>query len=124
MRSNLEQIRQQKLARFCQVILIGMDGNVVESCDSIFDTTSLSKRPISEWFPFVESVFYSLEYLNVDDDNLLFSKVEKPAPFLQGYYDFTFSKIEMEGKEYILWELFDYTTLYEDFKKYQVSTLN
>jgi hypothetical protein len=119
MRSNLEQIRQQKLAHFCQVILIGMDGNIVGSCDSIFNTSSLSKQPVFEWFPFVESVFYSLEHLKIDDENLLFPKVEKPAPFLQGYYDFSFSKIEMKGKEYILWELFDYTTLYEDFKKYQ-----
>ena len=119
MRSNLEQIRQQKLAHFCQVILIGMDGDVVESCDSIFNTSSLAQYPIFEWFPFVESVFYSLEYLKIGDDNLLFSKVEKPASFLPGYYDFSFSKIEMKGKEYILWELFDYTTLYENFKKYQ-----
>lgn len=119
MRRNLEQIRQQKLAHFCQVILIGMDGYVVESCNSIFNTSPLTKDPVSKWFPFIESVFYSLEYLKVGDANLLFSKVEKPAHFLQGYYDFSFSKIQMEGKEYILWELFDYTALYEDFMKYQ-----
>lgn len=119
MRRNLEQIRQQKLARFCQVILIGIDGNLVESCDSIFNTAPLAQYPVAEWFPFIESVFYSLKGLNIGDDNLLFSKVEKPAPFLQGYYDFSFSKIEMKEQEYILWELFDYTILYEDFKRYQ-----
>ncbi|MGK0389915.1 MAG: hypothetical protein ACI94Y_002660 [Maribacter sp.] len=119
MHSNVEQIRQQKLAHFCQVILIEKDGNVVESCDSIFNTSTLTQYSVSEWFPFIESVFYSLEHLKVGDAKLLFSKVEEPAPFLQGYYDFSFSRIEMKGKEYILWELFDYTTLYEDFKKYQ-----
>ncbi len=119
MNNNLEQVRQQKLANFCQIILLDLEGNVVESCNSIFDATPFMDIPVYEWFPFIESVFPTLSTLNPNQPELLYSKVEKPSAFLQGYYDFSFSKIDVEKKEHILWELFDYTTLYRDFRLYQ-----
>lgn len=119
MHRKIEQVRQKKLANFCQVILIDKDGDVVESCDSIFDSSSLTETPVYEWFPFIESVFPSLCSLELEGEGLLFSKVEKPAQYLLGYYDFSFSKIKIENKIHFLWEIFDYSTLYRDFRIYQ-----
>ncbi len=119
MRADIEQVRQQRLAKFCQVLLINKNGTLAESCNSIFDTDVLSKRAVSEWFPFLESVFPTVRTLSKESPELLFSKVEKPASFLSGYYDFTFSVAIVDGAEYFLWEIYDFTTLYEDFRLYQ-----
>lgn len=119
MHSKIEQVRQQKLANFCQVILIDSEGIVVESCDSIFDTSDLVDTPVQEWFPFIESVFPSLGSIELEVPELLFSKVENPAEYLPGYYDFSFSKIKIEDKVHFLWEIFDYSTLYRDYRVYQ-----
>ncbi len=112
-------MRQQKLAKFCQVILINDRGIVVESCNSIFNVANYKHQSISSWFPFIESIFPVLQKLKLTDSELLFTKVEQPASFLQGYYDFTFSKTQLENEEYLLWEIYDYTTLYKDFRLFQ-----
>ncbi len=119
MRADIERVRQRKLAKFCQVILLDKRGRMIESCNSIFDANQLKSKKVEEWFPFVESVLPVVLELTTDDPELLFSKVENPASFLPGYYDFTFSISHIEGKEYILWEIYDFTTLYEDFRHYQ-----
>ena len=119
MRADINQVRQQKLAKFCQVLFIKKSGDLSDSCDSIFDTSTLKNKLVSEWFPFMESIFPTLLTLTKDSPDLLFSKVEMPASFLNGYYDFTFSVSVIDGREYILWELYDFTSLYEDFRNYQ-----
>jgi hypothetical protein len=97
-----------------------MEGHVRQSCDSIFNVSDLGALTVDKWFPFVESIFPSLVQLQPNSPELIFSKVEKPAQFLSGYYDFTFSKIANEDdEEFIFWEIYDYTPLYEDFRNYQ-----
>ncbi len=90
----------------------------MESCDSIFDTKKLSDY-VPDWFPFIESIFFSLVSLPEDAEEMVFSKVETPASFLPGYYDFSFNKVNLQGESFILWEIYDYTSLYEDFRQYQ-----
>ncbi len=119
MKTNIQKYRQNRLAKFCQILLVREDGYLVESCDSIFSTTNLKDTRVPEWFPFIESIFDSLCHLSINDKEMLFSKVEVPADFLPGYYDFTFSKILVDNVEFILWEIYDYTTIYEDFRNYQ-----
>ncbi len=115
----IKQVKHQKLAKFCQVILMDMEGNMVNSCDSIFVTEELKQTLVYDWFPFLESIFPVLLSLKKEDGPLRFSKVEEPSEFLPGYYDFSFSKVELEGGHFILWEIYDYTAIYEDFKQYQ-----
>lgn len=115
----IEKVRQAKIAATCQSTLFSTKGLLIESCESIFETKSFREIPVYEWFPFIESIFPTLKQMEISSDALHFSKVENPAPFLQGIYDFSFVKIQIEGEEFILWELFDYTTLYENFRNYQ-----
>ncbi len=104
------------MAKFCQVVLVGKDGTFAGSCDSIFQTQNLRNLPVQSWFPFLESIFSMLYGL---DKELVFAKVESPASFLPGCYDFTFSNVTIDEKDFLLWEVYDYTTLYEDFRQYQ-----
>ncbi len=119
MRGDIEHVRKQKLAKFCQVMLISKEGLVVESCNSIFDVSKYSNKNIVDWFPFLESTFPTVRSQPKDTPALIFSKVENPSSFLPGYYDFTFSIVEIDEKEFVLWEIYDFTTLYEDFRHYQ-----
>lgn len=115
----LTNYKVAKLTKFNQLILLDYNGLIVQSCDSIFSTKMLRESPLQEQIIFIESIFDSLVKLKPTDTELRFSKIEMPAKFLPGYYDFTFSSIHLEGKDYILWSIFDFTNLYIDLKKYQ-----
>ncbi len=117
----LEKYKTQKLSQFSQLVILSDAGSIIESCDSIFSTTELKARtqPFIYDFPFLESIYDLLLGLKVNGDELKYSKIESPLEQLPGVYDFTFSRVLLDGREYILWSIFDYTDLYEDFKQYQ-----
>lgn len=116
---DLQRYKAQRLKHFSQVIVLNEKGKIIQSCDSIFSTTDLAAVPVYQWFPFLESIFESLLTLEVGMPELVFTKVEQPFDLLQGYYDFSFSKIA-EGKEVVLlWFIYDYTALYQDLKYHQ-----
>ncbi len=107
------------LTQFAQSILLNEQGFIIESCDTIFSTQNLLNKPIYEAAPFLESIFPSLLILTPDTPPIHFNKVEMPARFLPGYYDFTFSKVHLNDTDGILWCVFDYTDLYIDLMRYQ-----
>ncbi len=117
----LEKYKTQKLSQFSQLVILNDTGSIVESCDSIFSTTDIKARPhpFLYDFPFLESIYDLLLDLKVNGEELKYAKIESPLEQLPGVYDFTFSRVLLDGKEYILWSIFDYTDLYEDFKQYQ-----
>ncbi len=115
----LTNYKINQLTKFNQLILLDYKGFVVQSCDSIFSTTSLKDSPIQNKVVFIESIFNSLVKLKPSDPEIRFTKVEIPANFLPGYYDFTFSSVLLDKEKYILWSIFDYTDLYLDLMKYQ-----
>jgi len=91
----------------------------VASNDIIFSTEKLKDVAVGKWFPFIESVCDTLKKIKKSDGEIIFSRVESPALFLPGSYDFSFMKIEIEGKEYIQWSIYDYTKVYTYLTKYQ-----
>ncbi len=115
----LQQFKTQHLSKFSQLILLNNRGHVVASCDSIFSTVALRDKPASDWFPFIESIFDSLLSIEVDHPEVRFSKVETHLDILPGSYDYTFTSVHLDGENYILWSIYDYTDLYDDFKKFQ-----
>jgi len=115
----LTNYKINQLTKFNQLILLDYKGFIVQSCDSIFSTKSLKDSPIQDNVVFIESIFSSLVGLQPNDSEIRFTKVEIPANFLPGYYDFTFSSISLDNQNYILWSIFDYTDLYLDLMKYQ-----
>lgn len=116
---HLEQYKVKHLSKFSQLILLDDEANIVSSCDSIFPTEQHKNKPVTEWFPFLESIFSSLLELKTDTPEIRFARVETPLDTLAGNYDFTFTRVELDGQELILWSIFDYTDLYEYFKEFQ-----
>lgn len=115
----LEKYKTQKLSNFSQLIILNDQGFIEESCDSIFSTSAFLAQPFTLYFPFLESIFELLLDLKVDGKELKYAKIESPLAELPGVYDFTFARVLLDGEKYILWSIYDYTDLYEDFKQYQ-----
>ena len=104
---------------FRQVILIDENMELISSNDLIFSTEKIKNIAIGKWFPFIESVSEVLKKMKIGDDEILFSRVESPASFLSGSYDFTFIKKNIGGKVFIQWSIYDYTSVYSYLAKYQ-----
>lgn len=116
---DLQQYKSNKLAKFNQLIVLDLSGKMVQSCNAIFDATAFLHKNILKEFPFIESIFEIIRSLKITDSELLFSKVEKPSKKLNGFYDFTFSKLSWDNQEFILWSIYDFTALYQDLIDYQ-----
>lgn len=104
---------------FRQLIILDEQAELVSSDDSLFSTDQLKNVSVAKWFPFIESVHDTLKKMTLTREELLFSRVESPASFLPGSYDFSFYKIRKGGKEYIQWSIYDYTNVYAYLTKYQ-----
>ncbi len=116
---NLKHFKAKRLEHFNQLILLDNTGKVAQSCNSIFNTAPYKEKSIQEDIPILESIFDIVKKLEVNSPEILFSKVQHPFQLLKGFYDFTFSKIIIDGKEYILWSVYDFTALYKDLIDYQ-----
>lgn len=112
-------IKKRRVAKFCQTIIFDLNGQVIESCETLFTISSYDSSNVVNWFDFMESVFPSILELKVGDQEISFTKIHAPSNFLPGFYDFTFSKIKIENTEYILWYTYDYTNVYQDLLDYQ-----
>ena len=115
----LQTVNTDTEDRFIQMILLNEHAFIVESCDTLFNTQQLENKPSTEWSPFVESMFDYLVTLPSGTPEILFSRVEEPLEQLKGFYDFTFAPVEIEGQKYILWTIYDYTTLYSELQRNQ-----
>lgn len=116
---DITALKQQRLQSFNQIMIIHEDGMLSQSCDAIFSTLQLRQTPIFKWFPFIESTFQVIKDRKLGEPDLVFPRIEHPAPFLEGYYDFSFSKIEDNGTIFILWSIYDFTALYKDLIQFQ-----
>lgn len=116
---DLQQYKAKRLERFNQLIVLDETGKVVQSCNAIFDTYEYSQKSICHDIPFLDSIFDIINEIPLNSPEILFSKVESSFRRLIGVYDFTFSKILIAEKAYILWAIYDFTTLYKDLIDYQ-----
>lgn len=91
----------------------------VVSCDSIFPIQRLFPQSAVDWYPFLESIFPSLLEMKPGSPELRFTRIEPDKEELPGIYDFTFMAVETDGQEQILWSIYDYTWLYEQFRELQ-----
>jgi len=104
---------------FRQLIILDEEAEFVGSDDILFSTEKLKEISVAKWFPFIESIHETLKKMKLKSEEILFSRVESPADFLPGSYDFSFLKIEQNGREYIQWSIYDYTVVYTYLTKYQ-----
>lgn len=115
----MEYINQSTNENFRQTIILNDEVEFIASNDILFSTKKLDGIPVQRWFPMIESIYESLRDLTVEDGEIQFSRVESPAEFLPGSYDFSFVKIVVEGREVVQWNIYDYTNVYTYLTKYQ-----
>ena len=104
---------------FRQLILLNTDVQFVKSDDVIFSTENIKDTAFEKWFPCLESIYENLRNLKPEDGELIYSRIVCPAEFLPGSYDFSFAKKRLDGREYILWSIYDYSVIYSHLTKYQ-----
>ena len=88
---SLENYQIKHLSKYSQLILLDTDAYIRSSCNSIFSTHSLPSGAVTQWFPFLESIFPELLGLQPEDPELRFVKIETPVAEMPGIYDFSFS---------------------------------
>lgn len=104
---------------FRQLIILDKEVEFVGSDDILFSTDKLKNISVAKWFPFIESIHETLKKMEISKEEILFLRIESPADFLPGSYDFSFFKMKQDGREYIQWSIYDYTVVYSYLTKYQ-----
>lgn len=115
----LENNNNSNHQNFRQLVLLNENIELVGSDDYIFSTQQFENVFVGKWFPFIESILDNLREIKIGEEELIFSRVESPAVFLPGSYDFSFCKIEIEMIPYIRWSIYDYTSAYNYLTQYQ-----
>ncbi len=98
-------------ASVSQQLFLDEKGYIVESDDRIFPAWLFKERAVTEWLPFFESIFHILQSLSLRDQELRFERVNPGMAPLTGYYDFSFLKVEMDNRIFIVWSVYDITAL-------------
>jgi len=105
--------------KFRQLLLFDKNLRFIKSDDLIFSTEKIKHIEVAKWLPFLEGIVDNLKNLKKEDGELIFSRVESPASFLPGSYDFCFSIERIDNQDYILWRIYDYTDMYDYLTQYQ-----
>ena len=94
--------------RVHQQILIDANGFILESTDTLFSTFPQRHRPVTEWSPFIESIFPVLLELDLDTPEIFIPRVEFESKGVTSFYDCSFLCIEWNGMQpTIVWNIFE-----------------
>lgn len=107
-----------------QTIYLDKQGVLQNSCDSLFSTVGWEKDTVLVRFPLLKSIFVGLADMGVNDKAIDIPKVESATGLPEGFYDFSFSCLLIEGKEFIRWIIYDYTDKYILLQRQQQSNHN
>ncbi len=115
--TKLNKYRLTHLSNSTQFILFSTEGKLLESCDSLFSTSTLSDQAVFEWFPFLEGIADSLKTIEQGQE-ILFQKVQKPSASLSGAYDFKLLR-PLTETDTLLLIITDYTQIYRQYQALQ-----
>jgi len=85
--TKLSKYQLTHLNQNTQFILFSIEGKLLESCDSLFPTSTLTEQVVFEWFPFLEGIADVLQMMELGQE-MLFQRVQKPSASLSGAYDY------------------------------------
>ena len=94
------------------------------SDEQIFDTSALQNDSLIKHFPFIDSIFSSLQQLAPEAPDLVFKRVETVFDGLKGIYDYSFSKEIKNGSLVTSWKLIDKTEAYKALQQQQQARQN
>ena len=100
----------------CQELLLNKLGEVLDSDNQLFPVWQMENLSALECFPLVASMFDSFLDLNIGDTPVIVPGVSPCCSFLNGFYDFSFSKIGTAKNFQIKWIIEDCTDKYTYLK--------
>jgi len=115
--TKLNKYQLTHLSHSTQFVLFNMEGKLLESCDSLFPTSTLRDQAIFEWFPFLEGIADVLRVLEPGQE-ILFQRIQKPSALMSGAYDFKVIRPITEVDTLLL-IIIDYTEMYRQYQALQ-----
>jgi len=115
--TKLSKYQLTHLSDSTQFILFNMEGKLLESCDSLFPTSTLRNQTVFGWFPFLEGIEDVLQMMESGQE-MLFQRIQKPSALLPGAYDFKVLRPRTENDALLL-IITDYTELYRQYQALQ-----
>ena len=107
-----------------QTIYLDRSGVLQNSCDSLFSTVGWQKNTILTRFPLLKSIFAGLANMQVGNPTIYIPKVESATGLPEGFYDFSFTCLKVEGEDFIRWVIYDYTQKYRLLQREQQASHN
>jgi len=113
-----KDLKYQFLNRYHQVVIFDLEGNLLDSCNSMIDLQKLPTQNVFDQWPVLESIREALTQLEELEIPFRLPAVELSLPELKGIFDFEFSAHpDQEG--HIVWLLIDQTRIYRYFRRVQ-----
>ena len=97
--------------------MLDENGYIQDSCDSLFDSSMFTEKAIDNYFYFLASELPTI--WSSEANKISYNRMQTTQECLPGFYDFTFSKVVLNGTPHVLWEIFDYTNVYKEYIKIQ-----
>lgn len=103
-----------------QKLTLDSRGYLINSDDKIFDTSSLKRKPVTEWSFFIESLFPTFLELGKSDVEHLSFEVESDMSFLKGFFLYNFRYLRKPDGEFsIEWHISDRSHEMDEIKRTQ-----
>lgn len=100
-----------------QTIFLTLQGSLISSCNTLFDSQSLAPYPASQGLPLLDSILETFQKKKVTKIHL--PRVETNYPNLPGFYDFTFELLRKKDEYIIRWVIYDLTSTYKSLQDKQ-----
>lgn len=109
-----------KINTINQQLILDWQGYILESTDTIFDTSQLHHRPIEEWSHFFNSMMPMLHTLQLDSPEIVMPRIISVTNFLEGFYDCSFMRAEWgDNKHVLVWNIVDNSEKMSKFQAVQ-----
>lgn len=99
-----------------QELILNKFGDVVKSDNQLFPVKLMANLSALQCFPLVDSMFNSLLELEIGKPPIVVPGVSPSCNFLNGFFDFSFSKIGTEEEFQIKWIIENCTDKYTYLK--------
>ena len=117
--SELTKYKTNYLAKRSQFVIFDFDGLLLNSCNTLIDLSQYKSNSLFEKFPIIESLCAQFNDLEVNGETISIPRIEMKIDEEDRYFDYIFSKIEVENSHSILLIINDYTAQYEYLIKVQ-----
>ncbi|MEL6651044.1 MAG: hypothetical protein AAFQ87_09615 [Bacteroidota bacterium] len=111
-------LKQQLLNARHQVVIFDLEGQIIESCDTIVSVETWPSANVFDQWPVLEGIRHILPELSNLEIPFRLPAVELSSFGLEGIFDFEFT-IHPEHPEQIVWLMCDQSKIYRYFRRVQ-----